>query len=302
MMRRAMRVMTASVFSLGLLAVVSSGEDRTHVRDAKGSAVSFHAASSQPAPGMRKETLASGEVVYVSPTPVANGMDILDAADGRDGLSLQLSGNALGRLQRQGEQLAVMVGSKVVSAAPIMRDGQVIFGDLTPENADRITRLVHAQPTVPVGGPLLTVVPAGTRDGLYLVDVFVQGVDDLRTYQISLQTGGGVSGSLELAEVYPDATRQDYVFGTQAMIDASATRTGKLIGVLYDGSVDASSPKYLGTYAFRPSADAGGTFRINIDLGIETLLANAENIQTTYSTGADARITIGSPRSPRNTE
>jgi len=46
-MRRAMRVMTACVLSLAFLTVVAKA-DRPALRDAKGSAVTFHRASSQP--------------------------------------------------------------------------------------------------------------------------------------------------------------------------------------------------------------------------------------------------------------
>jgi len=289
-MRRAMRVLTVCALSLGVAAVAAKA-DRPNIRDAKGSAVTFRVASNQPAAGLRKETLANGQVVYVSPAPVANAMEILDAQSGDNGTTLRLSGQATSRL---GSQVAVYIGDKIASVGPIGADGQVTFGNLSVDQADRINRAVQAQPAVPVGGPVLTVVPAGQRDGLYLVDVFVQGVPDLRVYQISLVSGGGNTGSLQLETVKSDQARQDYVFGTAQVVDASSPTTGLLAGVLYDGAVNVTAPRYVGTYGFRPSAEANGTFRVNVNLSDETILADHDNEQMGYSSGADARIVIGS--------
>lgn len=287
-MRSAMRVMTACVLSMGMLAVVAQA-DRPNIREAKGSAVTLHKASSQPADGLRKETLASGQVIYVSPAPVANAMDILEVNNTQDGMTLRVSGDAAARL---GAQLAVYIGDRLASVGPIAPDGQVQLGRLAPDQADRLSRIV-SQPVVPVGGPLLTVMPAGQRDGLYLVDVFVQGADDLRIYQVGLQVGGGTAGRLQLENVIVDQNRPDYVFGQAQIVEASSPRTGLLAAVLYDGSVQVTTPKYLGTYAFRPTPDAAGTFRVNVLLGEETLLADAANEDFNFSSGADARITIG---------
>jgi hypothetical protein len=284
-----MRVMTACAFSVGFLAVVAQA-DRPHVRDAKGSAVTFYKASSQPAEGLRKETLANGQIVYVSSSPVANAMDILEATDTGNGMNVRLSGDAVGRLA--GGQMAVYIDSKLVAAGPVTRDCQVTLGRLAPDQAERISRLVQGQP-VPVNGPVLTVVPAGQRDGLYLVDVFVQGVDDLRTYQVSLLTGGGNSGRIELENVFIDKQRADYLFSGAQVTEASSPRTGWLVAVLNEGTGAAAAPRYLGTYAFRPTADANGTFRVNVNLGDSTILANQVNEPMTYSAGADARIMIG---------
>jgi hypothetical protein len=282
-----MRVMTAGVVSLGVLAAFAHA-DRPAMRDAKGSAVTLHRASSTPADGLRKETLANGQVIYVSPAPVANSMEILEVNNTDQGTTLRVSGDATARL---GNQVAVFIGDKLASVGPVTQDGQVTLGRLTQDQADRISRIV--QPAVPVGGPMLTVVPAGQRDGLYLVDVFVQGADDLRIYQVSVQVGGGTAGRLQMENVIVDQARPDYVFGQSQIVEASSPRTGLLAAVLYDGSVKVTAPKYLGTYAFRPSQDAAGTFRINVKLDDETLLADHANENFNFSTGADARVTIG---------
>jgi len=289
-MRRAMRVMTACVLSVGVLAVVAQADRPGQVRDLKGSAVTFHKASSQPAEGLRKETMANGQVVYVSPAPVANSMEIIEATTDENGTTLRISGDAVSRL---GNQVAMFIDDKLASVGPISQDGQVTLGRLSADQADRISRIV--QPSVPVSGPTLTLVPAGQRDGLYLVDVFVQGADDLRIYQVSLLTGGGTSGRLQLENVIVDQTRPDYVFGAAHIVEASSPRTGLLAAVLYDGSVKVTAPKYLGTYAFRPTTDASGTFRIGVNMGEETLLADGANEDFNFSAGADARITIGRP-------
>ena len=151
-MRRAMRVMTASVLSLGLVAAVVQAE-RPHVREAKGSGVTFHAASYSPADGLRKATLA-GEAIYVSPAPIANSMDILETGIEGQGMSIRLSGDAANRLSRQGEQVAVFINDKLVSAGPVGIDGRVSVLGLSADQADRISRAVQGH-AIPVAGPVL---------------------------------------------------------------------------------------------------------------------------------------------------
>lgn len=304
-MRTAIRAALGVGIGMGLLASTASAEQRTRLRDGKGSVVSLHQASLSPSEGLERMSTPDGQTLYVAPRPTWSSMDILSAATepGTDGMmvELQLAGAAarrLGNLSGQDARIAVIVGGELVSAGTITREGRIELTAVPPEQADRISRVVKGE-AAPTTGPLLTIVSAGSEDGLYYVDAYVQNVADLRSYQVRLITGGGDSGQLELAHVMIDRARPDYVFGGNQAIEASSRATGLIGAVLYDGGATSATPVYLGTYAFRPTADAQGTFRINVDLSPETLLADSVQGMIAYSAGADARIIVGSPAKER---
>jgi hypothetical protein len=145
---------------------------------------------------------------------------------------------------------------------------------------------------VPISA-LISVVPVGQSDGAYLVDVFVQGVTNLRSYQIGLVTSGGLGGELVREDVEIEASRADFVFSELDAISAADKVGGRLAGVLVDGSVDKATPAYLGTYAFRPSPDATGTFEVTVDTGSKSFLADGQNEMVEFRTGPAALISIG---------
>ncbi len=172
--------------------------------------------------------------------------------------------------------------------------GHVDFGgDVT-----RAMRAVDGAPLVSAG-PSVSVVPAGEADGRYLVDVYVHNVAGLRSYQMTLRAGGGESGRLELEQVTIDSEREDYVFGAAQTVTALSPAIGRLAALLYDGSVDVPGTAYLGTYSYVPSANARGTFRVNVEVSADSLLANAENVEIGFTVGGDARIAVGAPSHPK---
>lgn len=299
-MRMAIRAATIFTIGLGFVATATVQADQ-RARVGKGGGITLHEASLEAGQGLTRMDLPDGTGLYVSPRPMWNAMDVVSAsaepAAGGTTMELRLSGDASRRLtslQSRGANVRVAVfdGGSLIAAGTITPEGRIQVPGVSIESAARIGRVVKGEVS-PVAGPLLTVVPAGESNGRYLVDVFVQNVSDLRSYQITLVAGGGDSGRLELDSVSSDKARKDYVFGTSHAIDASSPTTGRLVASLYDGSVNTTTPMYLGTYAFRPSPDAQGTFRINIDLGTDTILANLGNEEMGYSAGADARIMIG---------
>jgi hypothetical protein len=299
-MRSAIRAATVFTIGVGFLAASTAVADQ-RARAGKGGGITLHEASLQPSQGLQKMDMPDGTALYVSPRPLWNAMDVVSASaeptSGGTTMELRLSGDASRRLttiQSRGAdaRVALFDGGALISAGTITPEGRIRVAGITVDSAERIGRVVKGEVT-PVAGPLLTVVPAGENNGRYLVDVYVQGVSDLRSYQITLVAGGGDSGRLELEAVNSDKARKDYVFGSAHAIDASSPTTGRLVASLYDGSVNTTTPLYLGTYSFRPSPDAQGTFRINIDLGNDTILANLRNEEMGYSAGADARIVVG---------
>lgn len=297
-MRTAIRAATVAVFGMGVLASsFVSANDRTRVRELKGSSLSLHVASLEPGSGLQRMALPDGTALYVTPRPNWNAVDVLSANDQGAGLNLRLSGDATNRMisllgGSASARLAVLVDGGLVSAATIGRDGMIQIDGLSIENADRITRLVRGdRPTV--AGPRFSAVYAGESNGLHKVDIYVEGASDLRSYQVMLLIGGGESGRLELADVKIHQDRSDFVFNGVEFVPVEGVVNGRLGAVTWTESVDAPGQAYLGTYSFRASSDAQGVFRIAIDVGMETILGNSNSEEMSYSAGPDARIVVG---------
>jgi len=126
---------------------------------------------------------------------------------------------------------------------------------------------------------LTRVSPAGTgpiEQGTDITfEVFVDtGFDALRGYQAALQVTGGTAGTLTLADMtlppnpnsalFITTTRPDFVFfGLGPFTSINVTNLA-IVGTLATGtSTIATPPKYCGTYKFRASTSALGTFNVN---------------------------------------
>ena len=141
--------------------------------------------------------------------------------------------------------------------------------------------------------PIITLVAAGRMKDLYLVDAYVQGVADLRSYQVTVKTTGGRAGKMELAGVVVNRSRADYVFGAAEAITAESTLSSKVGAVAYDAGVTVEGWKYLGTYLFRPTADAAGEFRVSITrTGASSLLADTAHNELEFISGPDAVLAV----------
>ncbi len=157
------------------------------------------------------------------------------------------------------------------------------------------------------GGPAPLVMPrtVGTVDlvlaadrewlephGIITVDVYLEGpVEQLRGYQLHMQSGGGALGELTLIDisihqgsVEPVVGRHDrndtrsaleHVFAEWPFWDAYNTVTGQMVAGLASSGVDIGRG-YLATFSFQASAEARGTFTI------ELLSDDADSAQRTY--------------------
>ena len=96
------------------------------------------------------------------------------------------------------------------------------------------------------------------------VEVYVDCVDYLGTYEVSLTVTGGQTGALELEDLFIDTDREDYVFGAASIVSAVSLPGCKLGAMLQDGGVVVDEPAYLGTFTYRASADAGGVFSVTV--------------------------------------
>lgn len=295
---------------LSVMVVSLAWGDTRVARDAKGSAVSFRLASRTPTQGYEKLTFGADQVLYVSPQSLWTATDVAAAQTqaSRDGaaVELTLTDEATRRLatilgKPSGAEVAIFVDGKLTAAGSLAADvgaGRVTVGGLSSGHAERVTKLVNGEVAVPAG-PVFTVVPAGRSGERYLVDVFVEGIVGLRSYQVALEAAGGQRGRLTTEDVKIDTARSDYVFGESEAVTA-ADQVGKRIGaVLYHGSAEAAKPAYLGTYTLAASPDARGTFRVNVQVGPETILADTRNKTMPFSVGAEATITVGVASNPR---
>ena len=105
----------------------------------------------------------------------------------------------------------------------------------------------------------------GERGKLFQVDVYASDVVNLRSYHIGVEATGGRSGQLDLESVSVDRQRPDYVFAGQESFMVLVDKTRKTLDVIgFDGEVTAAGPVYLGTFAFRPSAEARGQFQVEL--------------------------------------
>lgn len=299
-MRKVMRVFVGAMLLTGLSATAIA--DGRGDRAAKGDAISLHLASSTPQAGFRQVTTTTGDRMYIAARATWTSLDILsvDTLPGRSGstLSMRLSGSATNRLNDQvsrvsDTQVAVYSGKSVIAMASVNKDGTLTISNITPERGDDIRRVVDSDPIAPVG-PLVTVVAAGELNGQHLIDVYIEGVDSLRGYQIRLTTGGGDSGSLNLEQVKVNENREDFVFYGSSVIDASTPLLGQLASVRSEGPTTATQASYLGTYAYTPTRDASGLFRVNVEIGANSVLVGSQTQEMGFNVGADARIFVGS--------
>lgn len=272
---------------LGLVAVASA-QDRTPRTD-KVQGVSFHQVSTTPATGFNQVTF-NGQSYFVSPKPVISGDQVSSVQ--AQGASLTLMGNFAGL--SKGNQIGVLIDGQMVGVgSAALQNGSATITGLTQEQAQRVTHLLSRKAVSPTGAAF-SIVPAGQANGEYVFDVYAQNIPDLRTYQVKLEATGGTAGSLDMTDVRIDETRKDFIFAEEEAIKAADHAGARLGGTLFStGSVAVvDSPKYLGTWKFRPSADAAGTFKINIVTTGESFVSNSQNQQLPIN-AVNATVNIG---------
>jgi len=307
-MRKGMRVLLSVVLVAGVSVTALAGGrgDRT----VKRAAISLHLASSSPQAGFSQMRTSTGEQFYVSPRATWTSLDVLsvDTLPGRDGetLSMRLSGSATNRLAGQlrrvdDTRVAIYSGKSMIAVAEVNQDGSLTIDGISPANSQQLRRVVDVDPVVPAG-PLVTVVAAGQLNGEFLVDVYVEGVDALRGYQVRLTAGGGQSGSLELQRVAIDEAREDFVFFGSQTIGANSPLMRQVASVRFDGPTAANQARYIGTYAYTASNDASGLFRVNVEPGNDSVLVDGQSKEMGFNVGADARIFVGVPKGRKASE
>ena len=122
------------------------------------------------------------------------------------------------------------------------------------------------------------------------VEVYVGTVSDLVTYQVTLEVTGGDAGGLELDGLLVDTGRDDYVFGAAEVLAAEDLGGGRLGAVCLDGGRNIVGPAYVGTFSYRASSDAAGSFDVCVRGGEDSFLLDSEGEIIPSSPGDGARI------------
>ena len=301
-----------------------------------GVEMSFRRASVLPLPGFEELVYGHDEVIYVDPETFLTRGDIASSETTISGnaghLTLRLTETATRRLEtpeggtrnakdgirrsrlrlphsalrnRKPGRLAIFVTGRLMAApeiAPRGTTGSIVLKGLLPGQAQRLGRLLSAAPSAPTG-PLLTIVPSETAiapGSTVTVTVFLSGVADLRGLQVALDVTGGLSGTLVQESVSIAVDRPDYVFGSRPAVSSTDPVSGRLLSALYSGGVVVTEAAYVGTYVFRASPDAQGTFIVNVRTNQETLLRDSKGLAIGFRIGEGAAISLGmAPLPPR---
>ena len=124
------------------------------------------------------------------------------------------------------------------------------------------------------------------------IDVLVTNVEDLQTFQVTLDVKGGDQGSLDLQQIVIDDSRPEFVFGRGNALDATNVKTKEAAGVLLSDSVDVAEPALLATFLFRASRGAAGTFTISLAGNEQTFLRDAGALAIESQSDSTLQVTI----------
>jgi hypothetical protein len=304
--------MTAMGFAAAAILGFSSAQADPRVsRETKGSPLTFRLASTTSVTGYERVTLPTdNSTLYVAPRALWTGNEVVSAQT-REGsaLELTLSPDAAKRLTNlpTGDRLAMYIDGTLTTVGRFTTtNDRVAISGLESSHLERVVKMLNGVRPVPVPVPsstaaVINVVPVGTEDGLYVVDLFVQGVTGLRTYQVALTVSGGTAGALTRSDIHIDEERADYVFADQDVISAADQGGGRITSLLRDGAIDRTDPGYLGTFRFRPTSEAAGTFEIAVDMSARTFLSDGANEMIEFRAGPAATLTMNQAP-PRRSE
>lgn len=316
-MRKVMTVLVAALVSVGVIGQASADRPGDAQRAGKKTTVSFRLAATSPTPGFEAMTLGDGRTVYVSPQAALSGgqvatADTIATRTGSD-VSLSLTKEAAGRFGTMSadlgvDHLAVFVGGKLVSAGTFSfsaDEGLATITGLSSDQAQVVTRAIRGKSAVRVGRTITVVASQGTiQPGEEVtLEVFVKGgISDLRAYQVALTFSGGTSGQLTTSNMWMDTERADYVFAGHEKLDALDRTGGRAGAVILSGGTGAMRMGYLASYTAKASADASGTFTVNVRTQDASLVANTGSRFIEFASGPDAVITVGTPSRIRSTD
>jgi len=140
--------------------------------------------------------------------------------------------------------------------------------------------------------PSATTVAPG---GVVRLDVFADGLADVRGYQVAVEAGGGSAGTLVPGAVTISSYRDDYLFAGWAVSAVTDSTGVRLAGAVRGGGANPAGAVYLGSFEYRASGDAAGRFRVGLRPS-ETLFLDSSNENELVEPDAYVEISVGGSR------
>jgi len=263
---------------LVLVTVVTSAWAGDRASRSDKTAVSFRLASGAAVADFTAQRTIEGDTVFVASQNLFTIADVRDLSSSRvrdvQVVALTLSPGI-------SEKIALAAGAAGTNLVAVLRGGRVVTvgsieaigvdeATLSGFNAGEVTRLSRMIATKGLAGDaaMVTVVPRSemvTAGGTITVDVYVANVAGLRTYQFALDVSGGTSGTLSRDYGEVDVTHAEFVFGGDQVIQAVDEQHGRFGATLFDGTTDVTGRKYVGSYTYKVSPDASGSFTIEVN-------------------------------------
>ena len=264
-------------------------------------------ASEAALPGYQEFVLGE-DVFYVASRPYLSSQDIASVEPiidgGRSRVLIQLSASAVDRgLDQVHGRLAIFANGHLM-AVPLIHPkataGTLLLYGLLPGQTQRVGRLLSAAPTAPAGPMIFLVASTAmiATDQEVAVEVFVNAVENLRGIQVALDVTGGIAGQLERDGMLIDFQREDYLFGGAQVVSSTDERTGRILTALYNGGISAEEPAYVGTFLFRASDEARGTFHVSVRTERDTLLRDSAGLPIGFRTGNAVSVSVGVASTP----
>ena len=156
--------------------------------------------------------------------------------------------------------------------------------DRTQAPADEVSRI----------GSRITIVPrrSSVKPGQTItVDVYVNSVRSLRTFQVAVDAVAGNGQKLELVSADTGGDRADHVFFGRNAVNAADLSQGRLGAVLFQGDADADQAKYLGSFSFASDKRTTGTYSLTLRRS-DSFLNDAERGELRFSVQS-ATVNVG---------
>lgn len=306
-MNRTVAVLAGAMATVSMMGAAAAGESDA-ARLGERNAITFHLASATPVQGYEAMRHGRDQTIYVSPKAVISERDLgsVEAIETRRGADVvfTLDDENAGRLAQEfggheGRRVAILSGARLIDVGmlAVRADGGAISG-LSSAQAGRLVTMMAEAVSAPAA--TISLVPVEQMlqpGGSTTVDVFVQGVGDLRVYQVALTATGDTSSGLTIDHTWIDTESPDYVFAQRQRLEAADQSLARIGGVLIHGGVDATDARYLGSCTVRASADASGTFSVGIRTDGQSMLLDSANRMVRFAPGPAAAIAVSaSPR------
>jgi hypothetical protein len=140
--------------------------------------------------------------------------------------------------------------------------------------------------------PLEASLKAGESIGF---EVYTTGAGNVAVFEVALDVSDGSAGTLVMEDIFVDVSCEKFLFGTVESLQAVDAANGRLGAAAFDGGVDAVEPAYLGTFVFRATEDASGTFHVSLRDGIGTFLRDGEGVPIPFERGPAVAINVLAP-------